>query len=309
MATVAVLALCLAVPAGAGSDTKTKQDKKAAKSAQPDDESKYVGAETCKTCHEDMFKNFEKTPHWKTSYDTNRGAAYQGCESCHGPGKDHVEGGGDKTKIFRFQNVSSADVSERCLKCHVYGEEHSNFGRSAHNTNDVSCVECHSPHNAGEPQYLLKTKQPELCYTCHLDKRSQFNKPFRHRVNEGLVKCTDCHNQHGGFLTRQLRATSSQDVVCFKCHAEKSGPFVYEHHPVKTEGCVACHTPHGSPNPRLLKRSQVNLLCLECHTLTLGDESGTPGLPSFHNQAQKYQSCTLCHTQIHGSNIDKAFFR
>ena len=57
--------------------------------------------------------------------------------------------------------------------------------------------------------------------------------------------------------------------------------------PVKTEGCVICHTPHGSTNPRLLKRSQVNLLCLECHTFTL--DTGAPALsltgqpPAFTN--------------------------
>jgi hypothetical protein len=57
----------------------------------------------------------------------------------------------------------------------------------------------------------------------------------------------------------------------------------------------------------LLKRAQVNLLCLECHTLTI--DSAAPGTPSFHNQAQKYQACTMCHTQIHGSNFDKTFFK
>jgi len=108
-------------------------------------------------------------------------------------------------------------------------------------------------------------------------------------------------------LTQQLRSTAAHDQVCFTCHTDKAGPFAFEHAPVKTEGCVSCHTPHGSSNPRLLKRSQVNLLCLECHTFTV--DSAAPGIPSFHNQAQKYQSCTLCHTAIHGSNSDHTFFR
>jgi len=137
--------------------------------------------------------------------------------------------------------------------------------------------------------------------------RPQFSKPFHHRVNEGLVKCTDCHNQHGGFVTTQLRSTAAQDTVCFTCHADKTGPFVFEHEAVKIEGCVARHIPHGSSNPRLLTRGQVNTVCLECHTLTI--DSAVPGAPSFHNQAQKYQACTLCHTQIHGSYVDPFFFR
>src|SRR6266849_8206130 len=56
----------------------------------PADLSSYVGAETCKTCHEDIYNNFEKTPHWKTTYDTHGGPSKQGCEACHGPGKAHV---------------------------------------------------------------------------------------------------------------------------------------------------------------------------------------------------------------------------
>jgi DmsE family decaheme c-type cytochrome len=296
------------LPLGAGRLLAADQEKPSTPAAAANqDQSKYVGAETCKTCHEDIYNSFEKTPHWKTTYDSRRGAAFQGCEACHGAGADHVNGGGDKTKIFTFKNVDPEKISERCLTCHVYGEEHSNFDRSAHNTNNVTCIDCHSPHHAKESQYLLKAKQPDLCYGCHLDVRSAFNKPFHHRVNEGLVRCTDCHNQHGGFLTKQLRSTAAQDAVCFKCHVDKAGPFVFEHAAVAAEGCVACHTPHGSSNPRLLKRSQVNLLCLECHTLTL--DSGVPGAPSFHNQAQKYQACTMCHTQIHGSNFDRFFFK
>jgi DmsE family decaheme c-type cytochrome len=268
--------------------------------------SQYVGSDTCKTCHPDIYKNFETTPHWKTNFLPG-GVGKHGCEACHGPGKAHVEGGGDVTKIFTFQGVSPNQISERCLKCHEYGEEHSNFARSVHNTNDISCIDCHSPHHAKEARYLLKEKQPDLCYSCHTEIKPDFSRPFHHRVNEGLVKCTDCHNQHGGFITKQLRSTASQDMICLKCHVDKAGPFVYEHAVVKTEGCIACHTPHGSSNPRLLKRSQVNLLCLECHTLTV--DSGVPGIPSFHNQAAKYQACTMCHVAIHGSNFSPVFFR
>lgn len=278
----------------------------------PTDPNLYIGTDTCKTCHEDMptkgfFKTYEDSPHFVTTLDTKKGPEWHGCEACHGPGKAHVEGGGDKTKIFTFKNASAAEISERCLGCHQYGAEHSNFARSQHLQNGVSCIDCHDPHHPKQSQYLLREKQPLLCYGCHQETKQQFNRPFHHRVNEGMVKCTDCHNQHGGFLTRSLRATAAEDTVCFKCHSDKAGPFVYEHEAVKIEGCVACHTPHGSSNARLLKRSQVNLLCLECHALTV--EPGAPPIPTFHNQAQKYQACTLCHVAIHGSNTDQFFFK
>lgn len=274
----------------------------------PQDPSQYVGSEACAACHEDIAKKFDTTPHYKTTLDTRGGPAKQGCEACHGPGAEHVAGGGDKSKIIRFSELRTRQVTENCQSCHQYGQEHSNFSRTAHANNDVSCISCHSVHKPKEPQFLLAKAQPDLCYSCHNDIKPQFSKPFRHRVNEKLVKCTDCHNQHGGFLTAQLRATNAQDTTCFKCHVEKAGPFVFEHAPVKTEGCVACHSPHGSTSPRMLKRTQINLLCLECHTLSSDIASPPPAGPA-HNQTQKYQACTVCHVTVHGSNHSAVFFR
>ena len=142
----------------------------------------YVGSETCKTCHEDMpskgfYKNFEDSPHFVTTLDTKKGSKWHGCEACHGPGKAHVEGGGDKTKIFAFKGASASEVSQRCLGCHEYGEEHSNYGRSVHLQNRVACTDCHDPHHPKEGQFLLKASQPALCYGCHLDKKQQFPGP------------------------------------------------------------------------------------------------------------------------------------
>ena len=283
------------------------------KAATADKSSDYVGEETCKTCHEDMpskgfYKTFSESRHFVTTLDTKKGPEFHGCESCHGPGKDHVEGGGDKTKIFTFKNASAKDISVRCLKCHEYGQEHANFSRSVHVQNNVSCVDCHSPHHPKETQFLMRQPQPQLCYGCHHEIKQHFTRTFHHRVNEGLVRCTDCHNPHGSSLGRQLRASESQDVVCFKCHADKAGPFVFEHQVVKVEGCVSCHLPHGSSNPKLLKRSQVNLLCLECHTFSLDPVGQQPSGP-VHNQSQKYQACTMCHVAIHGSNTSSVFFK
>jgi DmsE family decaheme c-type cytochrome len=100
------------------------------------------------------------------------------------------------------------------------------------------------------------------------------------------------------------RSTPGGDAVCFKCHSDKQGPFAYEHVPVKTEGCSSCHTPHGSTTPRLLRVSQINLLCLQCHTFPAASPIG----PS-HNLSQKYQACTMCHPAIHGSNLNVALMR
>jgi len=269
--------------------------------------SEYVGAEVCKTCHADIYNAWEKSPHWKTTLDTKEGPSHQGCESCHGPGSAHVAGGGDVTKIFVFEGHSAKEIDARCMVCHAGGTQHMNAINSVHSKNDVSCISCHSPHHAVTTEFLLVKAQPGLCYSCHLAKKAEFDMPFHHRVNEGLIQCTDCHNPHGTVRPHQVRTSSAQDAICFTCHTDKQGPFVFEHQPVKVDGCESCHMVHGGPNPHMLKLSNVNLLCLQCHTTS--SFSGAPGAPSFHNQASLFQSCVLCHSAIHGSNFDPTFFK
>ena len=266
--------------------------------APPAGASQYVGSDTCKGCHEDVYKGVEKTPHVRTF--AGKTPEHQGCEACHGPGAAHVEGGGDKSKILSFAGADSETISQRCLTCHEAKVEQREFQRSPHNENGVSCTSCHSVHHT-RSEYLLVSKQPTLCYSCHMEQKADFQKPFRHRVDEGLIKCTDCHNAHGALRDRQLRSSPNQDLVCGKCHSDKRGPFVFEHEPVRVEGCMACHTPHSSVYPRMLLTARVNTLCLQCHVqIPVG----------VHGAQNQYRSaCIICHLNIHGSNVSDLFFR
>jgi DmsE family decaheme c-type cytochrome len=262
--------------------------------------------EVCKACHVAEYDSWEKSPHWKTMVDKKADPIHQGCQGCHGSVAAHLADPTDTSKLFKFETATAKEINSQCLTCHAKDMEHAHALNSIHAKNDVACTACHSPHHAKQEQFLLAKAQPELCYTCHLAQKPQFQMPFHHRVNEGLVQCTDCHNPHGTVRATQLRASSTQDVACLKCHTDKQGPFTFEHEVVKVEGCTACHTPHGSPNPKLLKVSDINILCLQCHTASFAN---APGAPSFHNQSAQFQACTLCHTQIHGSNVDRFFFR
>ncbi len=262
----------------------------------PDD---FVGADVCASCHEPESKNFASNPHSKIVLQ--HGNAGVTCEGCHGPGKAHVEGAGDATKIFNPAKASPKELDEKCLSCHAGA--HPNFGTSPHARAGVSCIGCHSIH-ASKEETLLKAAEPSLCYQCHASQKAQFNMPIHHRVNEGLVKCTDCHDVHGTFGPNNLRTTADQNAVCTKCHTDIRGPFVYEHAPVKTEGCLACHTPHGTQNPRLLNMPSVATLCNQCHSpLGAGARHGLdPGSTTV-------TPCVTCHTFIHGSNASQAFIR
>ena len=130
------------------------------------------------------------------------------------------------------------------------------------------------------------------------------------------MSCVDCHNPHGSVLPESSRRVDANEPGCFKCHGDKRGPFTFEHAPVRLEGCGACHQPHGSANPRMLTRAQVRFVCLECHAnLPAPDSAGQRRpwercRPAFHDlRSPRFQNCTLCHQKVHGSYVNRDFFK
>jgi DmsE family decaheme c-type cytochrome len=282
----------------------------------------YVGSNVCRACHPDVWQNFYRNPHYKSIAAGNLPAEKTGCESCHGPGKEHVEARGGKTTIpHAFSLMQPAAILDTCLQCHSKDLSRANIRRSEHTQADVVCSNCHSIHKSPTPKFLLARKQIDLCYTCHATARAQFSMPFKHRVNEGFVQCSDCHNPHGAFAPtwrtagrpRMVDQALGNEEACLKCHSDKRGPFVYEHPPVRVEGCETCHSPHGSMNAKLLRRPAVFTVCLECHNGAgnfgrQGDGVNTQS--ASHNMLDpRYQNCTVCHVRIHGSNAHQYFFR
>lgn len=282
----------------------------------------YVGSQTCQACHPDLFLGFNRNPHFKSIALGKEPPQRTGCEGCHGPGEAHVKGMGDKTKIVVFPQLAPSAVLDNCLQCHAKDLGKVNIRRSSHSTGEVSCISCHSIHHAPELSRLLAKTERETCYGCHLEIRARFELPYKHRVNEGAINCTDCHNPHGAPVATWRTAQSPQmvthalgnDIACVKCHSDKRGPFVYEHAPVRIEGCTMCHNPHGSVNPRLLARPATFTLCLECHNSVMGFGPRETAIPapgrSSHNLADPaFQNCVTCHVRIHGSNSDSLFRR
>jgi DmsE family decaheme c-type cytochrome len=321
---------------GAAVDTPKEKQKQ----RPPVDPSKYVGSESCAECHGAEATHYALTAHSKTKLVSEK-VDMRGCEACHGGARDHLDfylkiqklneagkedeattlmNDADKAaaaKMVSFKELGAAESSALCLKCHEgsqgRSEERFNYRRSEHSRHGVSCLDCHSSHEPKRTEFLLKGTEPNLCYTCHAEQKASFAKPFHHKVPEGGMKCSDCHNQHGGFMNKSLRNSVNGDAACVKCHTDKQGPFVFEHAPVKVEGCQSCHTPHGSTNPKLLTRNLVRFLCLECHSNTpeLAGEGAGLGTqsPTSHDLTQpRYQNCNVCHIDIHGSNKER-FFR
>jgi hypothetical protein len=57
------------------------------------------------------YTRFENSPHLATTLDTRKEPERHGYEACRGLGKEHVEGGGGKTKIFSLKDISEGQIS------------------------------------------------------------------------------------------------------------------------------------------------------------------------------------------------------
>ncbi len=259
----------------------------------------YIGAETCLRCHDTMVDRFTHTLHGRvfcqnTPYYENR------CECCHGPGKAHKENPSSEA-IVTFGKRALSTVKERngrCLDCHETGREIAMWQGGRHAKQDLACDSCHSAHKGYDPV----DRSPEACYKCHLNIKIDAQKQSRHPIREGKVRCGNCHNPHGSLSDHMLSADHANDL-CFKCHAEKRGPFMFEHAPVE-ENCGTCHTPHGSRHKKLLIQRAPSL-CQNCHmdvhtsTRAWDQTAGFKGTrPSSHYYGR---SCITCHPNVHGS--------
>jgi len=209
----------------------------------------FVGMKTCLGCHAAQAASFGDTLMGRI------GKTHQGkfdCENCHGPGSEHAKAGGGRGVggIISFRKDddtrTTAENNAICLGCHERGER-TYWSGSTHDQRDVACTECHTVMRKVSPKFNLKTAfEPDTCFQCHKDRRAQMYRSAHMPVREGKMVCSDCHNPHGSFTEALLRENSINDN-CYKCHAEKRGPFLFEHAPVR-ENCLNCHDPHGSVN-------------------------------------------------------------
>lgn len=206
--------------------------------------------------------------------------------------------------------------SENCTSCHQTIAR--DFGTSTHahikaegpNAANIGCESCHgagSVHTTAATRQTIVNprKSPDVCFQCHLDMQSSFSLPYHHPVPEGKLSCGDCHNPHKGpAVAGGGTGLMSANAACYRCHTQQRGPFVFEHEATR-EGCLSCHTPHGSINQKLLTERNANL-CLKCHF----QQQTLPGqilIGGFnHTSFLSRGTCWSagCHEAIHGSQVN-----
>lgn len=279
------------------------------------------GVRACLECHDETeaepVLGILQTPHGLQGDSRTPLAQPYGCQVCHGPSAAHVkepaEGAARAPVPIDFESDSETPVEIRnqvCLSCHQGGLQ-MNWAGSPHESHQVACTSCHQVHAQEDPMLAVHLRpetwrregQMETCFQCHPQQRAQMHRLSSHPIKEGKVRCSDCHNPHGSVAEHQL-AGMTLNQTCYQCHAEKRGPFLWEHAPVR-EDCGLCHEPHGSNHRALLDR-RTPWLCQQCHMAPFHPSTAYSGsfLPGGGSDGSKFlgKDCLNCHVEIHGSN-------
>lgn len=238
--------------------------------------------------------------------------------------------------VISYTKAKPAEASAACLRCHNDTLSAAHWKRTGHARANVACTACHQMHwperlgrdrskepttedrengrgvpagarqdvrspvfPAGhDPKALLKAEETKLCGQCHKREVAEFRHNFHHPIPEGRMVCSDCHTIHPDRNNQKRLRTAKQ--TCVNCHGDVAGPFVFEHDPVNdlaSDGCLECHRPHGSHNPKMLNLFSRGL-CNQCHTDKANNHF--PGRNCWQ---------AGCHASVHGSNRDRLLLR
>lgn len=271
-------------------------------------------------CHEDRHDTLLGSPHQIVA--NAEGEAIVACTDCHIGSESHYEDDPEENPMTNPAKVDALVAKQICSTCHTNSHQQNMHERNVHTDNDINCSACHQVHAKAEDdeafgggqypatQYagLLKKNEVDLCLDCHMDVRGQFAKPYRHPVNDGVVKCSECHMTLD--LTSRRGSFQGTSDPCLICHSQFQGPFPHEHqatvdYSTEEGACLNCHEPHGSHLPRMLKQpfeSPNFELCTGCHMV--------PGHNFNTNHGTQWAGvpCNDCHVDIHGSYVSTRFF-
>jgi predicted CXXCH cytochrome family protein len=252
------------------------------------------------------------------------------CESCHGPGVDHVS---NPARARPLASIAAAeDADNGCGECHN-GEHHpfvEQWAESRHaNTYEYAketapCSDCHEGKSALDAQFGVTAEYLERGSDQLMD-----------------ITCAVCHDPHGGPNPGQLRAPISEATennLCVRCHDRRAtpsapmngphaaqGPLVFGENvgwlPPGFESIEGMTGAHGNPvsNPGLCATCHVEAFAVTQpeffqsvgHTfeaVPCVDANGIPTPGPCSNDNRTFSACTPCHgTTVNSQAIYEDF--
>ncbi len=194
-----------------------------------------------------------------------------GCESCHGPGSEHVANGGRSRFIVNPKYLSAERSSVVCGRCHDrrqgYGGPTEGYTQAISETGELArpgisrhelITKYTDPVKKGPTMRGQGREDNIWADDIHSNKPHQqyadFLKSTMYRNDRLLVSCSDCHDLHGGGqYTRFLMhdPDDSASPLCQRCHAVDVLSHMESRLNAKMKGrqtrCIDCHMP-GTAN-------------------------------------------------------------
>ena len=189
----------------------------------------------CYSCHT-VTGNGNVASGTVAGHDAVKNAVYYDvqCESCHGPGLEHVEGVGQGTLVRPLAKISMSGIGD-CGDCHSgahqpFAEEwaasgHAKVEPSRAGNVSSGCASCHDGRKALERFGVESNYVEKATATAYQP-----------------TTCAVCHAPHGSSNPAQLRfpVTSPDPEVnlCMKCHLRRAEPTLTASSPHAPQGAV-----------------------------------------------------------------------
>ena len=248
----------------------------------------------CQGCHGSQVEaQFDASAH---RYRTSVASLAINCESCHGPGRRHVE-------LARSgQMARTKDIGMRPLET---------LDKDA---SSRVCYQCHALKDQLQPGYLAGDSLEQF-YSIGLallgerpltpDGRVrtfayQETQRFSECYRKGGMRCTDCHDPHSqGY--RDVNGTAvpgrADDRQCTSCHASLADRVEdHTHHRASSAGsrCVSCHMPY-------LQHPEVGRAIRYARS----DHTIPVPRPAYDSAMGVRSACATCHAGMSATALDR----
>lgn len=194
-----------------------------------------------------------------------------GCESCHGPGSQHVANGGRARFIVNPKYLSAERSSVVCGRCHDrrqgYGGPVNGYTQAISQTGELArpgisrrelITTFTDPVKKGPTVRGPGREDNIWADDVHSNKPHQqyadFLKSTMYRNERHLVACSDCHDMHGNTPYRRWLIHDPDNAasqLCQRCHKVDEAAHMEAKLNAKMKGlqtrCIDCHMP-GTAN-------------------------------------------------------------